>query len=801
MRLHRLSVRVILGSSLAAMALLAALLAWMSGRAWHADVINSQREWLSEQLRLRLADLRRELDARSHQIIVLAASAPALAAVKGKKPAAAGRELDALFERAGAVFPGLKLARLELFDDKLKLFAVSTRGVTDAVLAQPPCRIAREVLMKRMLAQRPANSAGVAPGARAAPAAGLCVADMNVYHLLLEPLGRSPAAGYLLVASDVTPVLIGAENLLGAPLRLTLGDGAVLYRSPRWVREDGTGTHLTVEQPLGIFAPARSVLNVAISRDIRPLHEQLAGSTSRVAAVASGVALLAACLLWFILRRTVVQPLGGLLAYLRRVRAEERALEARVPARGSAELAELSAGLNDLVARLKALYDGVQSIALTDPLTRLPNRTMFHQLLREAIENARQDYKPFALFLMDLDRFKDINDTLGHQAGDELLQQVAARLRGKLRDTDTLARMGGDEFGILLPAVGEKHAAMAARMLLQALRAPFPVADQMLDIGASLGVALYPDHGVDANLLIQRADIAMYAAKQANCGHAFYDSKQDQHSPTRLTMLGELRHAVEQEQFVLYFQPKVDLKRFQVAGVEALVRWNHPRENLVLPDTFVPLMEQTGLIRSLTPWVLTESLKQGQALQNRGMPIAVSLNLSVRDLQDPNLADTFAEQLEALQVSPRLIGIEITESAMMTDPQRTYEVLVRLASLGLRIAIDDFGTGYSSLAYLKKLPVHTIKIDKSFVLGMMRNENDAAIVRTSIDLGHDLGLEVVAEGVETEDVLRRLSELGCDIAQGHYISRPLSAQELSEWLQQSSWGPAKHNPKLVRLHS
>ncbi|HSB00848.1 MAG TPA: EAL domain-containing protein, partial [Anaerolineales bacterium] len=293
----------------------------------------------------------------------------------------------------------------------------------------------------------------------------------------------------------------------------------------------------------------------------------------------------------------------------------------------------------------------------------------------------------------------------------------------------------------------------------------------------------------------------MYSAKHANSGHALYDSKLDQHNPTRLTLLGELRHAVEQEQFVLYYQPKVNLKTFQVTGVEALVRWNHPREELLLPDTFIPLLEQTGMIRSLTPWVLNESLRQGQMLQDKGVPITISMNLSVRDLQDPYLADAFAEQLAALQISPRWLELEITESAVMTEPERALEVLTRLSAMGLRIAIDDFGTGYSSLSYLKKLPVNTIKIDKSFVIGMVRDENDAAIVRTSVDLAHNLKLEAVAEGVENEETLNRLGELGCDTAQGNYISRPLSAEELTVWLKQSSWGLAKRHPKLIRLHN
>jgi len=790
MQLNRLSVRVSLVIALAVMGLLGVFLVWMSGGVYRTILIDSQRTTLSEQLRARLGDLRRELDAESRQVVMLARTAPMLtAAAEGKKAGLATRQLDILFDRSGSELSKIKLAKLQVFDDNLNEVAASTRGVADSVLGQSSCRMARDIIMKRKISELQK------------PASGICVADKNVYYFLIESLGERMTSGYVLVATDAMPKLIGPDNIFSMPVRLSLGDGTVLYRSPGWSRDEDSENNLVAEQSIAIGMPTRTMLNIAVSRDIQPLSAKLANALGQITSVATVIALLAVLLLWFALSRIAVTPLQMLVSHLRQIRTDKKHFGERVSVQGNAEVAELAVGLNEMTTQLKELYDNLENLAFTDHLTKLPNRSLFHERLRQAIENAKRDYKPFALFLMDLDRFKDINDTLGHQVGDELLQQVAVRLRTKLRSIDTLARMGGDEFAVLLPMVNEKHAAMAARMLLQALRTPFQVADQTLDVGASIGVALYPDHGVDADLLIQRADVAMYAAKHSNSGHAFYDGKLDHHSPTRLTMLGELRHAVEQEQFVLYFQPKVNLKTYQVTGVEALARWNHPRENLVLPDIFIPLLEQTGLIRGLTPWVLNESLRQGQALQDQGLPISISMNLSVRDLQDPYLADAFAEQLEALQISPRWLELEITESAVMTDPDRAFEVLTRLSSMGLRIAIDDFGTGYSSLSYLKKLPVSTIKIDKSFVIGMTRNENDAAIVRTSIDLGHNLGLEVVAEGVETEDVLKRLGELGCDTAQGHYISRPLSTDEFTEWLKQSAWGPAKRNPKLLRLHN
>ena len=399
---------------------------------------------------------------------------------------------------------------------------------------------------------------------------------------------------------------------------------------------------------------------------------------------------------------------------------------------------------------------------------------------------------------MDLDHFKEINDTLGHHVGDLLLAQVAGRLHSRLRETDLIARMGGDEFALLLPAIDSRQAATAAKLLLQALHDPFMVEEQSLTVGASIGIALHPDHGVDTHTLIQRADVAMYAAKRVNNGYAFYDPKLDRHSPSRFTLLGELRQALEKRQFVVYYQPKISLATSEVTGVEALVRWQHPRDGLVLPDVFIPLMEQTGLLRALTPWVLAAAMQQCRALQDLDIPVTVSINLSVRDLQDPQLVDTVAEQLAAHQVNPQRLEIEVTESALMSERERAQETLVRLSEMGLKVAIDDFGTGYSSLAYLKSLPVDVIKIDRSFVTAMARNENDAAIVHASIDLAHHLDLEVVAEGVETEEVLRRLQALGCDGGQGLYISRPLSAEDLLIWLQQSSWGLKKCSAARVR---
>ncbi|MBI3778590.1 MAG: EAL domain-containing protein [Gammaproteobacteria bacterium] len=784
--------RASLITALTVMGLLCVLMVLAGGRLWQDFVLDGQRAMISDQARTWIVNLRKEFETGSREVAMLARSDAELrAAVRKPNKPVAGRQLSKLSQNLFVKTGASDMVALQLLAEDFHPIAAVPEQTPDVEAGNASCQNLRAQAERRMGADH-LKSVG-----------GLCIVGRDVRYIVIQPLGEDSRDGYLQINYDMLRNFAAAEaDLAGLSVRLSQADGTVLFKSAGWPKTDKDNDHrLMVEQALNINVPAKSLLNVAVSKDMAPTYADLAQTERMVTLIAAAVMVLAVLILWMALRKITVNPLQALVVQLRRLRSDKSHFGEHVMTTGNTELAELGAGFNNMSTRLKELYDSLESLAFTDPLTKLPNRTLFHERLEQAIEEAKRDYRPFALLLMDLDRFKDINDTLGHQVGDLLLQQVAARLRSKLRDIDTVARMGGDEFAILLPAVSDKHATMAARMLLQALRAPFRIEEQSLDIGASIGVALYPDHGVDANILIQRADVAMYSAKNANSGHAFYDSKLDQHNPTRLTLLGELRHAVEQEQFVLYYQPKVNLKTLQVTGVEALVRWNHPREDLLLPDTFIPLLEQTGMIRSLTPWVLNESLRQGQMLQDKGVPITISMNLSVRDLQDPYLADAFAEQLAALQISPRWLELEITESAVMTEPERALEVLTRLSSMGLRIAIDDFGTGYSSLSYLKKLPVNTIKIDKSFVIGMVRDENDAAIVRTSVDLAHNLKLEVVAEGVENEATLNRLSELGCDTAQGHYISRPLSAEELAQWLQQSSWGLAKRHPKLIRLHN
>jgi diguanylate cyclase (GGDEF)-like protein len=422
--------------------------------------------------------------------------------------------------------------------------------------------------------------------------------------------------------------------------------------------------------------------------------------------------------------------------------------------------------------------------ALHDSLTGLPNRALLHDRIGQAILQAERDLVPAALLLLDLDRFKEINDTLGHQCGDDLLVQVGERVRALLRNVDTVARLGGDEFAILLPGIGSVEGAEeVARKLTLALEQPFVIDGLELDVEASIGVSLHPDRANDAAELLQQADIAMYAAKAAHAGFMVFDPALDQHSPRRLALLGQLRRAIEASQLVLHYQPKVDARDGGVIGAEALVRWDHPEHGLIPPCEFVPLAERTGLIQPLTRFVLDAAIGQCRRWQEVGYELPVSVNVSARCLLDPTFADEVAELLAKWGVAPSALLLEITESTIISNPARALEVLEQLHTSGIELSIDDFGTGYSSMAYLKDLPVQELKVDRSFVTHMTTSNRDAVIVRSTIELGRSLGLRVVAEGVEDAPTWDQLFALGCDAVQGYHISRPIAADELDRWLE------------------
>ena len=418
-------------------------------------------------------------------------------------------------------------------------------------------------------------------------------------------------------------------------------------------------------------------------------------------------------------------------------------------------------------------------LAYHDALTDLPNRVLLLDRLEQAVLAAQRASESVALAVMDLDRFKEVNDTLGHYAGDQILQQVAARLRSIVRTVDTVARLGGDEFALILPFTDVDGAEQTARKVLCELERPFVVNGRPIAVRASLGIARFPEDGSNAETLLQKADVAMYLAKGDATGYAAYASERDPHTHRRLALITELRQGIDRGQFFLEYQPIIDLHTTVVVGVEALLRWNHPEQGRLLPADFLDVAEQTGVVNLLVPLVLERAIGDWHGCSKLIQTVAV--NLSPRDLHHPRLPDRIQDLLDAHHAAPSSLMLEITENQIMSDPVQSMTCLMRLRDMGVRLAIDDFGTGYSSLSYLRRLPVDQLKIDKSFVVGLTRGDDDV-IVRSTIDLAHNLGLTVVAEGVESQAVCDRLLALGCDAAQGMFISEPRSAEALRTWI-------------------
>ncbi len=441
---------------------------------------------------------------------------------------------------------------------------------------------------------------------------------------------------------------------------------------------------------------------------------------------------------------------------------------------------------------LAAQRDELERRATHDALTGLANRVLFKQRLAEAIEAAAP--AGGAVLLMDLDRFKEVNDTLGHHNGDQLLREVAERLAAQFKDDALVARLGGDEFAVLLPRGELADVVEAAERILAAFQAPFDVQNVSVQVENSVGICRFPASGDDADTLLRRADVAMYQAKATHTRYAIYEPRHDPYSEARLALLGELRRAIESRELTCAYQPQANAKTGQIEGVEALVRWRHPQRGELPPEEFVGLAEHSEVIHALTRFVLDTAIAQGAAWRRDGLEVRVAVNLSARSLHDASLADDIARMLSDHGLEPSALELEITETSIEADPAGTEGLLERLHAMGIGIAIDDFGTGYSAFSYLQRLPVDEIKIDRSFVIGMEGDRRKQQIVRSTIQLGHNLGLRVVAEGVENEQTLRRLARLGCDVVQGYFVARPMSADMIGGLLRR----PLRARPATAR---
>ena len=438
-----------------------------------------------------------------------------------------------------------------------------------------------------------------------------------------------------------------------------------------------------------------------------------------------------------------------------------------------------------LIEKTRSLRADVKTQSLHDTLTGLPNRGLFIDRVRQQIQHGRRSGQNLAVCDVNLERFSNINELLGEANGDQMIRLVGQRLGKAVRESDTIARVGADQFLILLNNIDENQVLQVAQKIMRCLQESFDIGDHNLFVRSNLGIALYPQHGEDEQTLIQHAEIALRVAKKANTDVIVYNKKHDEYSIKHLALVNDIRTAITQDQFELYFQPKVSIADGITRSAEVLLRWHHPHQGQISPAHFIPVAEQTGLIQPLTQWVINNALNYSAQLQALGFDLTLSVNISMYNLIENDFDRKIRELLALWSISPQNLELEITESAMMSNPARSKELLTQLDAFGLRLSIDDFGTGYSSLTYLKQLPVDELKIDKSFVLQMHRDENDASIVRTIVVLAHDLGLQVVAEGVELEVQLEQLRKFGCDVAQGNFLCPPQPFKEFIAWLEKS----------------
>jgi diguanylate cyclase len=440
----------------------------------------------------------------------------------------------------------------------------------------------------------------------------------------------------------------------------------------------------------------------------------------------------------------------------------------------------------------------LQHYALFDSLTDLPNRRLFEDRLQQAIKTAKRRNGKFALILADLDRFKQINDALGHHAGDQLLQQVSLRLRDTIRAADTVSRLGGDEFAFIINEVdGHPTVIQVTDRIIRSMEEPVTIEGLPFTTGISMGVVVFPDHGDDVETLLRRADISLYRSKEKRNCYTFYDKDTDEYNRKSIQLQNDLRQAIKQGTLEVYYQPKVDCGNHQIRGLEALARWPHPEHGMISPGIFIPLAKKNGLIKELTMLMLQKSINQISEIYHDGIEITLSVNITEENLEDVHFPDEVAYILKRFNFPARCLELEITEDVIINNIQNATQVTDKLHQLGVQISIDDFGTGNSSISYLKKLPIHTLKIDLSFIREMNRSPDDAAIVKTTILLSKSLGLSVVAEGVEDAGTMETLNDWGCDLAQGFYVCKPIPNEVLVDWVHSSPWKPQYRDTDAV----
>jgi len=770
------SMRASLGFTVLLMGLLGMVLAVATGEAYQRLALDNQRESFIALAKLKVHEIIEDLVQDSVGLgLSTQASTGFHQAFASKDPARISPQLNEHFHRAFVTLGRINLLKIVTLDKDFNIIASSTEGDASIPTNKLVCTNFLDKVAERIGASR------------LKPDSALCRIGTRPVLTTIVPIGGLRIKGYLQMIVNPAPNLAKADTGLGTPLRLTDTNKSIHYQSENW---PNTLNENILLAGYDLFTPqSQQLYTLTFASNIAELRKHLSSTRNIIFSIAAIIMLSATLIALALLQRTALTPINTLTKHLRRVQKDKSQLGEKVTVNGNTEIVELATDFNNMSSELSTLYRTLENMAFTDALTGMPNRVLFYDRLEQATLTSSRYNTQYAVMMMDLNRFKNINDTLGHHIGDQMLKTVGERLQLILRKSDTIARLGGDEFSALLPAVdGDENATIVAQKIINALNEPISVEGHSLSVGISIGIVRCPLDGHNSSLLMQRADIAMYHAKREGLGFVFYDDSMNNDNLFELTMESELRQAVESKNFQLYYQPKIDIQQGNVTGAEALIRWTHDEHGFISPEKFIPLAEQTGLIQPLTEWVLEHALSQCAAWHASNINIGISVNLSAFSLNDIHLLDTIRHALAKAKIEPHWLTLELTETAIMADADRALTTLSRLNSMGVRLSVDDFGTGYSSLAYLKRFPVDEIKIDKSFVMDMLEDVSDAVIVRSTIDLAHNMGMKVVAEGIETQEAWDTLAELGCNIGQGYHMCRPCPSVDFEEWLNKSQWG-------------
>ena len=759
--MKRLNVNLLSGLILAIILLgvISAVTVYVNARTYRELAFNFQRQYMTRLMAAESADILSDEAKSARRLGLMIQGLDSF-----RRPFAAGDTrgvsavLDAQFRQAPVTSSAVNLVELYAFDRDFKLAGTSSGKATSSGIICPD-------LVTRLKLRQGAQ--------RLKPLYALCLFDGKPYLASMAPAGGLVPTGYIQIITDPVPKISGIGSHLKMPVRISLPDDTLVYVTPDWA-VDGEAHDVQADYML-LANESRPALKITVLRDADSLVMQIDKTNNRLLLIVALIIVATVVLALLLVKYSVLKPLRDLSHQL----IDEWAGRKH-------ESGELSVPEKDMPVSFHALgelYETLHDMAIRDPLTGIYNRALLEDRLKQLIVEHRRTPGQAAVLLIDMVRFKYVNDLMGHHTGDLLLQDVVKRIAGEVRESDTLARLGGDEFVVILPDADLGQAQQVAEKIIQSMDSEFEVEGRKLTASVSMGIVLMPEHGDDVDTLLRNADYAMYSAKENRRGYAIYDpSTTDDIALARMSLDGVLNEDIEQNDLYLVYQPVIDIKTDKVIYIETLVRWRQPDGKVLMPGIFIRVAEQSGLIGQLSEWVVENACRDLAVLQQDNPGLCIGVNLSMHNLHDFNLIEKIRSVLERYQLMSAALLLEITETGVMLDPNQVIKTLDQLASLGVKLSIDDFGTGHSSLLHLKRMPVHTLKVDKSFVIDMDSDEENASIVRATIDLAHNLGLSVTAEGVESGVVLEMLKEMGCDFCQGYYVGKPVTLQEMQLWL-------------------